>query len=455
MVVFFPSKHFEIYEWQRAATAQTRVPLRQSEWDFFVALLFIGDLIRFYLFLTKRTSATAVLNEFTIGNVSSIIWTGIAGSYLAYILLIGRCRAGLFFTASYLSISVLILVFLLSSAWSIVPTFSLYRSLELVVWAGLSIYFFTRLRSLINKVTFLAVYCVIWVLLNIPIFFEAISHKIVFSAIKDNFLSTVGFSVLVLGWKTRLRYLFCFIGSATIVFAGSAASTASAVAACSVGLILSRNIIFKLVGCVGFFASLFFIVVYLVAPEQFPGTVEFLSGILQKPKEELLSATGRYTIWSILWTLAKDNYFGTGFGTDRFMQLIGNMDEVADRLGTKDIFVMSAHNAGLAAWLSAGWLGVVALFFVFLNGIRFSLKSGADHRVPTTMVLTFIIVNNLTIPGLGGNYSCVWLGWIAVLSILDRHGLNSTRPNQAGFSMIQTPSTPRHKASMMSPISRT
>ena len=445
VVSHFPNRI--AYESHRTTTFRSGAG--QNGWDLVVAFLFIGDLVRFYVFLTRRTNATDVLNDFSIGNISSIFWTAIAASYLAYILLIGRCRVELFLRGPYFSIFVLILVYLLSAAWSVVPMFSLYRALELVVWVCLSVYFFTRLNSLDQKVTFLAIYCLTWIFSNIPLLIDGLSHKIIFSAIKDNFLPTVGFGVAVLGWSTSLRPLFCIIGIVTIVLAGSAASIASGLAACSVGMIFSRKMVLKIAGCVCLIASLFFIVVYLIAPDQFPETVDFLSNILQKPKQELLGATGRYTIWSILWDTAKNNYFGTGFGSDRFVQLIRDIDELTYRLGTADIFIMSAHNATLSAWFAAGWLGVVALFFVFLNGIRYSVKSDTNQRAATTMILVFIILDNLSIPGLGANYSCIWLVWIAVLSIVDRRGLNDTDQRRTAFNSSLT--TTRRRRAIVPP----
>ena len=277
------------YGSHRSTTLRSGPGLRQNGWDLVVAFLLVGDLVRSYVFLTRRTNATDVLNQFSIGKNSSIIWTAIAASNLAYILLTGRCRAKLFLHGPYFSIFVLISVYLLSSAWSVVPMFSLYRALELVIWVCLSVYFFTRLSSLDHKVIFLAIYCLTWLLLNIPLLVDALSHKIIFSAIKDNFLPTVGFSVEVLGSATRARLLFYALGMVIVVLAGSAASVASGLAACSVGMIFNRNMAIRLAGHVCLIASLLFIVVYLVAPDQFPGIVDFLSDILQKPKEKSFS----------------------------------------------------------------------------------------------------------------------------------------------------------------------
>ena len=442
------------YGSDRTTTIQTGTRLRLNGCDPFVAVLLIGDLIRFYFFLERRTNAMAVLSEFSTGNISSIVWTAMAALYLAYVILIGRFRIELLFRAPYFAICVLISVYLLSSAWSVVPMFSLYRGLELVVWVSLSVYFFSRLHSLVHKVIFLAIYCVTWFFLNFPLFIGALSHGVVFSAIKDNLVPAVGFGVAVLGWNTRLRLLFFIIGAITIVLAGSAASVVSAAAACCVGMLFKRNTVFRLVGIVCLVATLFFMVVYLVAPEQFPETVDFLSNILQKPKEELLGATGRYTIWSVLWDASKYNYFGTGFGSDRFIQLVGSLDELSDRFGTTDVFIMSAHNAALAAWLSAGWLGIVALVYVFENGIRDSVKGGINERAPATMILVFIILNNLTIPGLGAYYTCTWIVWIAVLSTVDRRINRTAREERSSAFSAKVVENSDAKASSFRTLSR-
>jgi exopolysaccharide production protein ExoQ len=392
--------------------------LRQQGCDFFAAFLFIGDLARFNLLNTTRSDALAILaGDFTIGNISSIVWTATITLYLIYILLTGRFRVEWFFHAPYLSIFILVSLYLLTTAWSIVPIFTLYRGCELLVWVGLSIYFFTRLESLFAVVIFLAVYCTTWFCLNVPVLIESLSQNIFFSAIKDNFLPAVGFSVAVLGWTTRFRYLFCITGILTFVLAGSAAAVPCAVAACFAGLAFSRNIIIKLVGYIGALATLSFMIVYLLIPTQFPEIIELLSNILQKSTEELLNATGRYTIWSIIWDATKDRYFGSGFGSDRFIQLLSNMAEVNVRFGAPSVFIMSAHDAVLSAWTAAGWLGVVAMFFVYVAGIRYCSHYGGNHCVATTMILIFIILNSLTVPGLGGFFSPIWFIWIAVHSI--------------------------------------
>jgi exopolysaccharide production protein ExoQ len=409
--------------------------LRQHGYDLFAAFLLIADLIRYYLFLVRRTDALAILNgDLSIGNISAVVWTTTAAFYLAFVLLTGRFRVEWLFRRPYFSIAILLSVYLCTTAWSIAPTFTFYRGYELVVWVCLSIYFFTRLESLDRKILFLGLYCTTWFLLNFPDFIESLSRGIVFSAIKDNFLPAVGFSVAVLGWTTRLRVWSGIVGLLTFVLAGSAAAVASAMAACFVGLAFNRSMALKFVGYIGLLAATCFMVVFLVAPDQFPEAVDLLSSVLQKPKAELLDATGRYAIWSTLWDVTKDNYFGSGFGSDRFIQLLGGAD-VSDRLGSPNVFVASAHNAALSAWTAAGWLGVVALLFVFIDGIRYSAQCRGSERVTTTMCLVFIVLNSLTIPGLGGFYSCVWLVWIAVLSV----GQREPRRFRTGFLQFAKP----------------
>jgi exopolysaccharide production protein ExoQ len=409
--------------------------LRQHGYDLFAAFLLIADLIRYYLFLVRRTDALAVLNgDLSIGNISEVVWTIIAAFYLAFVLLTGRFRVEWLFRRPYFSIAILLSVYLFTTAWSIAPIFTFYRGFELIVWVCLSIYFFTRLESLDRKILFLGLYCTTWFFLNFPDFLESLSRGIIFSAVKDNFLPAVGFSVVVLGWATRLRVWSGIVGLLTFVFAGSAAAVACAIAACFAGLAFNRSMISKLVGGLGLLAAVCFMIVFLVAPDQFPEAVDLLSSVLQKPKEELLGATGRYAIWSTFWDVTKDNYFGSGFGSDRFIQLVGGAD-VGDRLGSANVFVSSAHNAALSAWSAAGWIGVVGLLFVFIDGIRYTAQFRGNERVTATMCLVFIVLNSLTIPGLGGIYSCIWLVWIAVLSV----GQREPRPFRTGFLQFAKP----------------
>jgi exopolysaccharide production protein ExoQ len=393
--------------------------LRRHGYDFFAASLLIAYLIQSYAFNTPRTDALAVLNEdFSIGNIANIVCAAIAVLYLAFILLTGRFRVQWFFRVPYFSTSVLISVYFLTTAWSIVPLFTLYRACELIGWVCLSIYFFTRLESLVQKVTFLALYCLTFVFINVSVLIENATQGIIFSAVKENHIPAVGFSVAVLSWPTHLRLFFCIIGIATFVLAGSAASVASAIAACCIGLAFNRNIIIKSLGYIGAISTVTFMVIFLVIPNEFPEAVGFLSDILQKSTEELLNATGRYTIWNIIWDASKDNYFGSGFGSDRFVQLLANVAEVNYRVGAQSVFIMSAHDAALSAWVAAGWLGVIALFFVFINAIYNSAKCDGSQRTTTMMIVTFIILNSLTIPSLGGWYSHIWLVWIAALSVV-------------------------------------
>ena len=393
-------------------------PLRLRGYDFFAAFLLAGNLVQFYLFLTRRSDGLAVLEEgLSIGNISALIWTSAAACYLAYVFLTGRFRISWLFCTPYSSIFLLIAVYFTTTLWSITFSYTLYRGIELIVWISLAVYFFTRLESNIDKVMFLAVYCIIWCLMDIQLLFENLSNGIVFSAIKENILPAVAFSVIVFGWSTRLRAIFCFIGVLTFIFAGSAASFASAIAVCFVALVFDRSMGLKLVGYVGALFSFVLFVTFLIVPDQFPDAVELLSYILQKPPTELLAATGRYRIWEIFWTATQNQYFGSGFCTDRFIQLIAGLGEASVAFESDTINIYSAHNAILAAWVSAGWPGVVALLFANATGIHFCAKFGGKYRASTTMTLAFIALNSLTIPGLGGYYSASWLVWIAALSI--------------------------------------
>jgi exopolysaccharide production protein ExoQ len=403
-------------------TSSAEVPrMRRRGSDFVVGFLLIANLAPGYLLATPRADALTLLSEdFSVGNIANIVITAAAALYLAYIVLAREFPVQFLLRAPYFSTFALIAVYLLTTAWSIVPLFTLYQALQLLVWVALSVYFFARLDSVIKKILFLALYCCVWFFMKIPTLAENLSQQILFSAIKDNFFPAMGFGIAILGWTTRWRLPFFIIGTLTFVLAGSAAALASAIAALCIGLTFIRTALAKSVGYIAFLSTISFMIIFLVIPEQFPDIIDFLSAVLQKPTAELIGATGRYAIWSLLWDATKGTYFGSGFGSDRFVQLLGSLGEVTTTLGSTNVYIMSAHDAVLSAWIAAGWLGAVALLFVFAKSIRQSVKYGGDQRATTTMTLIMIILNSLTIPGLGGGWSCIWLLWIAILSIVSR-----------------------------------
>jgi hypothetical protein len=401
-------------------TPSVEIPqMRLSGYDPFVVFLFIGNLIQFRIFSPIREDDLSLLNSgFSSGNISAFIWTSIAALYLVYVFLSGRFQIVWLFRKPYFWVFVLIVVYLLTNFWSNFLLYTLFRSFDLVVWVGLAIYFFTRLTLSMQKVAFLALYCLMWFLLYFPTFIESFSEGSIFSSIKDNLMPAAGFATIVLGWTTRWRLVFCTIGMGAFIVAGSAASVAAGGAACFAGLTLNRNAILRLVGSVGFLATLAFFVVYFLFPEDFPQTIELFSNLLHKPSEELISATGRYTIWSVFWELTQNQYFGTGFGSDRFVQLLGDTSLLSESsAGVERIDILSAHNAVLGAWVAAGWPGVIGLLFASVAGLRCCAKSGSVQRTATTMVLVFMTINSLSTPALGGRYSVQWLVWIATLSI--------------------------------------
>jgi hypothetical protein len=167
---------------------------------------------------------------------------------------------------------------------------------------------------------------------------------------------------------------------------------------------------------------------------------------LHKSSEELIGATGRYTIWSVFWELTQNQYFGTGFGSDRFVQLLGDANLLSESSGGQRIDILSAHNAVLGAWVAAGWPGVIGLLFASMAGLYCCAKSGCVERTATMMVIVFMTINSLSTPALGGRYSVQWLVWIATLSIAagQKHAIPRLSPAIAMNWIRQRPSRDAH-----------
>jgi hypothetical protein len=77
----------------------------------------------------------------------------------------------------------------------------------------------------------------------------------------------------------------------------------------------------------------------------------------------------------------------------------------------------NAHNGFISAWLGAGWLAV-ALLLAFFASVGTKLRSvGAVHRPAFVMLLALMVLNNLTVPAIGGRLTVVFLVLMALSQI--------------------------------------
>jgi hypothetical protein len=127
-----------------------------------------------------------------------------------------------------------------------------------------------------------------------------------------------------------------------------------------------------------------------------PDTAAWVAWATGKHARDIENATGRGELWERLFALAKDNKFGYGFAAAE--RLLYHLLYNAQALNR----VTNAHNGFVAAWLAAGWPGLWAVVFLVAATVHRAVRSGYKDCAFTLPIIVFVIVNNMTYTGVGG-----------------------------------------------------
>ncbi|MGI4763859.1 MAG: hypothetical protein ACRYGP_02140, partial [Janthinobacterium lividum] len=159
------------------ATTPTRRPTPAMDWPW-VGPLILSSTFAFaqFVFNVQREDGTAVLEQgLSASNIMTIAITLATAVYLLGVLCIRREVALLPFSAAYRPYTLMITYGLLSVAWSVVPTYTLYRSFELIVFYLLALILFDRadVRRKLGRI--LAFYVLAWLFVSIPRILESLT----------------------------------------------------------------------------------------------------------------------------------------------------------------------------------------------------------------------------------------------------------------------------------------
>jgi hypothetical protein len=278
---------------------------------------------------------------------------------------------------------------------------------------------------------------------------ESLESEVVFSSAKDNIFPAVAFFTIVIAFYTRgLQAYACMtFGLLAFAAAGSAASTFAMLASATVPLMYSRRILVRLFAYFGLLVTSVLIIHFFLFPGRLQELAHFVGGIIQKPVEELTSATGRYVIWDVLVTATKDNVFGSGFGSDRFVQLLAGLPTVVEVWGAEQVNLASAHNALLSSWVASGYVGVSAVLIVYISAVQWCISGPSSVRPGASACITFLILNGLTVPGIGAVYTVQTLVWLECLAWVEASSRQKTTgtPGQAPAARAKTAELRRPK----------
>jgi O-antigen ligase len=137
--------------------------------------------------------------------------------------------------------------------------------------------------------------------------------------------------------------------------------------------------------------------------------VDTTSSLFGKSRSNIVGMTGRLELWTSIWESAQSQPWGFGFAAFERTFSLGN-EALSWKAG-------NAHNGFISAWLGAGWLAFALLLALFGSmWARLSLIDSAQRPVYTGLLL-LIMLNNLTVPAVGGRLTVVFLFLMALTHI--------------------------------------
>ncbi len=400
------------------------------------------------VFNVQREDGSAILQDgLSASNIVMVVIAGVSGIYLAARVAMRRSLLLLPFSPTYLPFTLMVLFDGLSACWSIVPTYTAYRATELVIFTLMTIVLFDRDDVAKRFPVILACYIIAWLIAVIPTMAGNLAAGIVFSAAKNNLTPLVCaalmFLVLFKPPSAFRRSLFA-LGLIGFVVAGSAASTGAMLAALGPAcLIASRRPSFRAIGWAAAAFAVLVFVFLIVGLSAAPGLVDVLSGLLQKPAEELENATGRTTFWPAFIAATRDHVIGSGYSAgDRFLQLLIPTSDLADSLGRDKIHISSSHNMFLSAWAGTGVAGLAFAVVVLGNAVARGLHlDRGDRRFVVALVL-MLVLNGMTTPGIfqdWGNNTFVFVAMLSYIRIGLRQAREARTAATAGLSFGSRP----------------
>jgi exopolysaccharide production protein ExoQ len=400
------------------------------------------------VFTVPREDGNAVLEQgLTASNVVTIVLTGLTALYLVAKVAADRRVLLLPFAMPYLPFTMMIGVNGVSAAWSIVPTYTLYRTAELAVFTLACILIFDRPDIRRRLADILAIVTLAWLVAVTPEILQSLASGIVFSSAKNNMMPLVcallGFAV-VFGPPNRRRGRYLVLAAAGFVIAGSAASTGALIAVGPGLMIASRRPGLRVAGIVLALVSLVLFLFLMVGLSSFPALLDLLSVVLQKPKIELANATGRGQFWPTFIAATQDRLLGSGFSAaDRFVQLLIPTTGLADELGRDAVFITSSHNMFLSAWAGTGIIGLCFAVLTLVEPVRFAARADRGTRRLVACLILMLALNGMTTPGLFQDWNVNVLAYVAVLACARAARRAAEAPEIAGPEMVSLRETER------------
>jgi hypothetical protein len=355
----------------------------------------------------SRNSQNELLTKgLSLENVTEMVLAIAAFAWAIRLLVTRAVNVSCFTVGVNFWIGLNLALYALSMAWSLWPSLTAFRTMELGAFWILTVQLFSG-RPPLSALTWSLLVAAFLLMIG-PVFlsWELYSHSQLFGFFVSNTGGILAGALMVIVLHRLLilgetRGLFFLIPSlAAFILFGSLGSTTALLFATVTLLIfrLGRHLgpVTQLMA-VTYALPLIALCLYAVLHAN-PDAQAWLSSVSGKPPEMIGQASGRVKLWEEMWKLAPYNIFGYGFGAaERLLfQLLSSISIGFD--------ASNAHNGFLAAWLTAGWLGAWGVIFLFVAATFDAAKRPYFDRSYMLPTIIFLAINNLSIAGVGGSH---------------------------------------------------
>ena len=312
-------------------------------------------------------------------------------------------------------------VFALSTFWSIMPSLTSFRVSELAVVWGLIIHVITGST---NPIAAIRKYLLVTIALVLfGTFYEVYldnvtEHDTIFALFRSNIGGAVAgiaflFFIARLGYYSRKKNITAMIFSLIALFLFGSLATLIAVL---ITLPIMQLSIFKnkTIKVSTLFIILIILLIIFWGIERVgagPMLLHRLADVLHNTPESILNLSGRLPLWHSFWEITQDSPWGKGFAVDRLASVF-----LIDR-STVGWQASNAHSGYWSAWLGAGWMGLILVFLSTLSVWHYSHFYNLRLQIWVRAAIILIIINNLTITGVGGAMNPLW-GSMMALTLL-------------------------------------
>jgi hypothetical protein len=109
-------------------------------------------------------------------------------------------------------------------------------------------------------------------------------------------------------------------------------------------------------------------------------------------------------------------------------------------LGPNDVFIASAHNMAIGAWVGMGWVGICILITTLGQALLAASRLDVSARRFVYPVVLMVIANGMTTPGILGEFNIHTITWAALLAFLrTRDRLVNAQSNRASTLLLRFP----------------